>query len=192
MNQPTDDARLDAALRAYAGELPELPAALDDTVMAAVRRRARPAPAPARGLWHRLMTPRTVRVRPVWIPALAAAAIAAWLILPRAPRTTHLVPTVASAPDTVFVHFELTAPEARAVAVAGSFNGWRADALPMARNAAGVWSVTVPLPLGEHRYQFVVNGERWVADPGAPAQADDGFGGSNSVIVVGPKGLVRA
>jgi len=31
-----------------------------------------------------------------------------------------------------------------------------------------------------------------VPDPTAHAQVDDGFGGRNSVIIVGPKGLVRS
>jgi len=90
------------------------------------------------------------------------------------------------------VHFELSAPQARAVAVAGSFNGWRPEALPMRRGTDGTWSVTVPLALGEYHYQFVVDGVRWVSDPTAHALEDDGFGGSNSVIVVGPKGVVRS
>jgi len=48
-----------------------------------------------------------------------------------------------------------------------------------------------PLPIGEHQYQFVVDGRTWRPDSTAHAQVDDGFGGTNSVIVVGPKGLVR-
>ena len=62
----------------------------------------------------------------------------------------------------------------------------------MVRGTAGIWSVTVALPIGEHRYEFVVDQTRWVPDPTAHAQVDDGFGGRNSVIVVGPKGLVRS
>ena len=81
---------------------------------------------------------------------------------------------------------------ARSVSVAGSFNGWRVGALVMSRDANGNWNATVALPVGEHRYQFVVNGNRWVPDPTAHAEVDDGFGGTNSVIVVGPKGLVRS
>jgi 1,4-alpha-glucan branching enzyme len=76
--------------------------------------------------------------------------------------------------------------------VAGSFNGWNAAALPLRRAADGSWEATVPLPVGEHRYEFVVDGQRWIPDPSAQSQADDGFGGTNSVIVVGPKGVVRS
>ena len=163
--------RLAAQARDYAERIAPIDPSLDEMVMAVVRSRA---PA-RRGGFGWLMTPRTVRVRPVWaLPVLAAAAL------------------VRVATDTVFVHFELAAPQARTVSVAGSFNGWQVGALTMTRDANGVWSATVPLPVGEHRYQFVINGSRWVPDPTAHAEVDDGFGGVNSVIVVGPKGLVRS
>jgi len=182
--------RLVAEARAYGVRLRPMPAALDDAVMEAVRRRA---PAGARGPVPWLLAPRTVRVRPIWFPVLAAAAA---LVLWLAPRRPAPVPSVAVAaagvPDTVFVHFELAAPRARSVSVAGSFNGWRTDALAMTRGPGGVWSVTAPLAVGEHHYDFVVDGTHWVPDPTAHRQVDDGFGGRNSVIVVGPKGLVRS
>jgi hypothetical protein len=43
----------------------------------------------------------------------------------------------------------------------------------------------VPLRPGVHDYAFVVDGERWVADPNAP-QVDDSFGGTNSRISLPP------
>ena len=181
--------RLAAQARDYAERIAPIDPSLDEMVMAVVRSRA---PA-RRGGFGWLMTPRTVRVRPVWaLPVLAAAALVVWL----APRAGAPVESPAAlvrvATDTVFVHFELAAPQARTVSVAGSFNGWQVGALTMTRDANGVWSATVPLPVGEHRYQFVINGSRWVPDPTAHAEVDDGFGGVNSVIVVGPKGLVRS
>ncbi len=180
--------RLVADARAYGARLGPMPAALDDAVMDAVRRRA---PQHQAGPLRWMIAPRTIRVRPVWIPALAAAAVLAVLLVPRrAPQAPAAA--VAAATDTVFVHFELSAPQARSVALAGSFNGWRTDAVSMTRGAGGMWSVTIPLAVGEHHYDFVVNGSEWVPDPTAHVQVDDGFGGHNSVIVVGPKGLVRS
>ncbi|HXY19086.1 MAG TPA: isoamylase early set domain-containing protein [Gemmatimonadales bacterium] len=181
--------RLAAEARDYAARLATVDAALDEAVMAAVRDRA--TAERRRGLgW--LLAPRTVRLRPVWVPVLAAAA---GLVLWLAPRGREV--EVAAAParaiaDTVFVRFELAAPQARTVSVAGSFNGWQVGALTMVKDARGVWSATAPLPVGEHRYEFVIDGTRWVPDPTAHAEVDDGFGGLNSVIVVGPKGLVRS
>ena len=182
--------RLLEAVRAYGESLPALDETLDDAVLAAVRHRR---PARRRTGWRWLMEPREVRMRPIWAPLAAAAAVVLlWVGTrgPLGPEAPALTPTAAA--DTVFVRFELVAPSARDVWLAGSFNDWRAEQLPLAAGAGGVWSTTLALPLGEHQYQFVVDGERWIPDPTAHAQVDDGFGGTNSVIVVGPKGVVRS
>ena len=184
--------RLRAEAREYAALLEIVDPSLDEAVMAAVRRHGR---APRRGGLDWLLAPRTLRVRPVWAAALAAAAALVVWLAPRRPAPAPVVeraPAVRTVADTVFVHFELAAPQARSVSVAGSFNGWQVGALAMSRNASGVWTATVALPVGEHRYDFVVDGKQWVPDPTAHAEVDDGFGGRNSVIVVGPKGLVRS
>jgi len=182
--------RLVAEAREYAERLPVLDPTLDEAVMAAVRRRA---PVRRRGGLAWLLAPRTVRVRPVWVGALAAAAALVLWLAPRAPApAVQGAVAVRPVADTVYVRFELAAPTARTVSVAGSFNGWQVGALVMARDSSGLWSATAALPVGEHRYEFVVDSTRWVPDPTAHAQVDDGFGGRNSVIVVGPKGLVRS
>ena len=187
----TFDDRLDEAARALADRLPAIDAALDDRVMAAItgsRQAAGSRVALPRRSW--LFEPRAIQVRPIWGLAMAAA-VAAIVLFPR--PTPHVPrPAVAAATDTVYVHFAITAPQARAVTVAGSFNGWDAASLPLHRSADGSWEATVPLPVGEHRYEFVVDGQRWIPDPRAQSQAEDGFGGTNSVIVVGPKGVVRS
>ena len=183
--------RLATEVRAYAARLEPVSPAAVEAVMAAVRQQPR---AGRGGAWDWLMAPRPVRVRPVWIPALAAAAALALWLVPG--RPTRPAPETGSrliaAPDTVYVRFELVAPQARSVSLAGSFNGWQVGAIPLSRVADGLWATTVALPVGEHRYEFVIDGTRWVPDPTAHAQVDDGFGGRNSVIVVGPKGLVRS
>ncbi len=194
---PADRAEADllaASVREYTRRLRPLDARLDEAVMAAVRTGAAPAPAARPRGWRWLFEPQALRVRPIWAPALAAAAVLAILALGRGPErgATGEGVRVAAVTDTVYVRFQLAAPGARVVAVAGSFNDWRPDALPMLRDRDGVWTVTVPLPVGEHRYQFVVDGAQWRSDPTAHAQVDDGFGGANSVIVVGPRGLVRS
>jgi hypothetical protein len=182
--------RLAEAARAYGESLPPLGARLDEAVMAAVRART-PMAAP-RG-WRWFVASQQVRIRPVFVPLAVAAALALWFFPRSAVQDAAPAAVAAATPrDTVFVRFDLSAPDAREVAVAGSFNGWRPETMQMARGAGGVWTVTVPLAIGEHRYQFVVDGQRWVPDPTAQGLADDGFGGRNSVIVVGPKGVVRS
>ena len=54
--------------------------------------------------------------------------------------------------------------------------------------SSGVWSVTLPLEPGHYEYMFVVDGQRWVGNPAAIEQADDGFGSRNAVLEVLPAG----
>jgi len=186
------DNRLNEAAQQLAGRLPELDARVDDAVMAAVHRRG--APVRRRAGWRWFIEPRNIVVRPLWAAAGLAAAAALVLWIGAHPTGTQALATSStrSPVDTVYVHFSLISPAAHNVSVAGTFNGWDAASLTLRKVANGVWEATVPLPVGEHRYQFVVDGQRWVPDPAAQAQVDDGFGGTNSVIVVGPKGVVRS
>jgi hypothetical protein len=177
--------RLVEAGRAYAARLVPPGEELDAVVMAAVRRTT---PEPG-SVWEWFTTPQPLRLRPA---TLALAAGVAALLLVAVGRMPHregveTAPSVAALPPgTVVVRFELVAPQARRVSLTGSFNGWRPDGIRLTSTKEGVWTVAVPLSPGEHRYLFVVDGERWVTDPRADAQVPDGFGGTNSLIVVGP------
>lgn len=82
------------------------------------------------------------------------------------------------------VKFVLVAPQAAQVSVVGDFNGWSQTATPMTRQG-GTWTAAVPLAPGRHIYAFVVNGEQWMPDPAAPLAPEDGYGVSNSVVLVG-------
>jgi len=174
-------ADLPAALRAEGEEALRLLAAvdrepvtfpgLDTRVLAKLRRRAE-----SPSLWRRLVTPREVRlrVRPWTLVPAFAAALALVLILAQ--------PAATPATSPVTVRFVLFAPDAHEVSLAGTFNQWDPAATPLVRTGSpGVWSATLTLPAGQHQYAFVVDGARWVADPGAPA-VDDGFGRRNSVL----------
>lgn len=140
--------------------------------------------APARRGW----TWRTWRVPDG--PARLSAAAAAVLVVGGALAVRALAPgddaTIAPAPaGTSVVRFELAASGAARVTLVGDFNGWDRLATPMRPGrTADVWTVSLPLERGRHVYAFIVDGERWVPDPGAPMAPADGFGGFNSVIVV--------
>jgi 1,4-alpha-glucan branching enzyme len=83
------------------------------------------------------------------------------------------------------VRFEFIAPTASSVAVAGSFNRWDPRKNPLSGpDKKGAWSVTLELPEGRYEYLFVVDGNKWLPDPGTPS-VDDGLGGRNSIIEVG-------
>jgi len=167
----------------------------EDRVMARMREARAPKRAPL--LW--IMSPSAVRVRPVWIPLAAAALLVVWLAGSRygarsgsgaAPAAAAVAAVPGARSDTVYVRFEFVAPGVQDVRLAGDFTGWRPDKVALERQAGNVWVATVPLAVGEHRYQFVVDG-KWLPDPRAQA-VDDEFGGHNSVIVIGPNGQVRS
>lgn len=81
------------------------------------------------------------------------------------------------------IRFEYAQPEASAVYLAGSFNGWNPEATPFTRDSLGVWSVELGLPAGEHRYRFIVDGE-WRDDPLAQQMVVNPFGGFDGLLVV--------
>lgn len=157
---------------------------LDARVMAAVRRRAE---SPSARAWRWLGAPQEIRIRVrPWVlaPALGAAAALALLVA----RPSSPPPEIAATAESVFVRFVLYAPDARGVALAGTFNEWDPSLTPLVRGSeAGVWTATVALPVGQHQYAFVLDGERWVPDPAAP-RVDDGFGRANSLLAVVPGG----
>lgn len=93
------------------------------------------------------------------------------------------------APATRKVTFVLRQhPEAKAVAVAGTFNSWNPQSTPLIKKGAD-WFVRLNLAPGIYQYKFVVDGQRWTVDPENSRNADDGGGNINSVIVIASEGL---
>jgi hypothetical protein len=160
MSDPTDSI-LDPILTAAVRELkrgPEVPLSVESRVLAELARDARG------------------RRRARWIPWLASAA-AALLILGGAGVLLR------GASPGRSVRFALEAPETRRVAVVGDFNNWDPRATPLEHHGR-TWTVTLSLRPGRYRYTFVVDGARWVADPGRPPAADDDFATPTSVVTV--------
>jgi hypothetical protein len=183
----TADHELDPQVRRAAEALrrPVTPGpGFDTRLMAAVRAEAGGGPID----W--LLRPRAIRVAPLAAVAgalaLASLAVAGtWAVMRPGPAATVATrPPVEPAAAVQPVRFVLAAPGARTVALVGSFNDWDPTATPLRAEAtAGVWVVEVPLQAGRHEYAFVVDGERWLADPSAPTVGDD-FGTPNSVVTV--------
>ena len=183
--------RLTRAVANYATDLRVPDDQLDRAVM---REILAGAPRVHGGAWRWMIAPRMVRVRPAALAAAAAVLVLGLWWASTRPRAIPIVPVAAARmPDTVLVRFELSAPDARQVSLAGSFNRWEAPGIPLRRSTVpGLWTVTVPLSVGEQQYLFIVDGTQWIPDPTAHAQVDDGFGRRNSVIVVGPRGVARS
>ena len=79
--------------------------------------------------------------------------------------------------------FSYNDPEAGAVFLAGTFNGWNATSHPMEKLKSGIWVITVQLGPGTHDYKFVVDGT-WIEDPLNPEFVEDPYGGKNSILTV--------
>ena len=48
----------------------------------------------------------------------------------------------------------------------------------------GIWERREELPPGRYQYKYVIDENNWKEDPNNPQRVDDGFGGSNSLLIV--------
>jgi 1,4-alpha-glucan branching enzyme len=90
------------------------------------------------------------------------------------------------------VIFRYLSPSARTVQIAGDWNNWSAgDAEQgevlvglMERDGRGMWTISVDLPPGRHRYWFVINETGRVLDPANPRVTEDPWGGKASLCIM--------
>ncbi len=142
------------------------------------------ADAPKDSLFGWLLRPRTIRLSPLTSLALAAAAVAVFVMLPA--RAPEALPPGPVAVTQILVEFSLDAPGATTVAVAGDFSGWESNFVLDDANGDGIWTGRIPITPGVHKYMFVIDGTEWVTDPRAQRYSDDGFGNRNAVLAVTP------
>ena len=172
-----------AIVQALRANVPVDAAAFDASVMNAVRRE--PVFAGARR-WRSFHGFAAVSASVAALAAIALFVTVGSGVITRGMHTAHDVP---AAPKRVHVatrtiRFTLVASGASHVVVAGSFNGWNVASTPMRRVGKDTWSTDIPLGAGRYEYQFVIDGNRWIADPHAPRDAGDDFGATNSVVTV--------
>jgi hypothetical protein len=79
--------------------------------------------------------------------------------------------------------FVIYQPDAKGVELAGSFSSWKRIPLKHAGNS-GYWEITLELPEGDHRFSYIIEGERRMADPTIAVRETDDFGGENSILSV--------
>lgn len=74
-------------------------------------------------------------------------------------------------------------PKPDAICVAGTFNDWTIGKTPMTdADGDGEYTATVLLAPGSYQYKVVIGSNGWTQDKaGQDSEADDGFGGKNSI-----------
>lgn len=88
-----------------------------------------------------------------------------------------------SMPELKLAEFCVKLPEAKNVQLAADFTDWDAAPLDMVRFDDGVWSTTVPLPLGTYFYRFLVDGE-WYDDQRAIRGAPNSRGAARAFVEI--------
>jgi len=139
--------------------------------------------------WAILWTSRrlTIRFRPAYGLVVAAVLVTVLVLRPGIGPAGVIAPEAARL---TAVQFRLQAADASDVRLAGSFTNWEATH-ELHESAPGLWTIVLLLPPGVHEYAFVLDGNRWVSDPYAPA-VSDGFGGANSRLVLLPPDDMRS
>lgn len=81
------------------------------------------------------------------------------------------------------MEFTFHAPGAKKVCIAGTFNGWNTNSMPMKKDRNGIWRIKVKLPAGKHEYKYFVDGT-WAQDIPGAEMVPNPFGTRNCVIGV--------
>lgn len=81
------------------------------------------------------------------------------------------------------VEFTFYSPEATYVYVAGEFNGWDTQSLPMKKDKDGVWRSKVKLFPGRYEYKFFAD-NTWVENLPDAETVSNPFGTQNFVVSV--------
>lgn len=189
-----------AAVEMNSNESTEVPSGFTDQVMHKIEQLETEADQRTLGQsirdWFKsLWIPQTINVRPVYGMAMALVLLLAiampFYVAPdsQLQESTNVTEgTIQQASSTaeqeqVWVRFVYIDENAESIEVAGDFNGWEPVALDKQEvNGEQVWTGLVSMNRGEHRYMFVKDGEKWLTDPMAPVQREDGFGNKNAVI----------
>ena len=85
--------------------------------------------------------------------------------------------------ETKEVAFELFAPTAKRVNLAGTFNEWNVEECSLKKDRNGNWHATRSLAPGRYEYLYWVDGA-WQCDPHQKECVPNPFGSWNCVITV--------
>jgi hypothetical protein len=130
-----------------------------------------------------LVRPQTITFVPIkWAPALAVILLLA--VVPRWTSMDNVRKPVAETATTRQASLTLTFehPDARQVALIGTFNRWMPDGLVKTEKRGDVWIFHVDVEPGRYEYAFLVDGQEIVPDPQAAFSRNNGFGTPNSIV----------
>ena len=80
-------------------------------------------------------------------------------------------------------NFFVSAPHAKSVGIAGSFNNWNPNSLKLTRDSQGNWKGSIRLKPGRYEYRVFADGQ-WMDDAGAKESVPNSFGTRNTILVV--------
>ncbi len=89
--------------------------------------------------------------------------------------------------DMIRVTLNVVLPQAKTVAVLGTFNKWGEKPIMLKKAGKGLFIVTLKLKPGIYQYVYQVNGRKIISDPHARMFTDDGFGQVNAILIVRAK-----
>jgi 1,4-alpha-glucan branching enzyme len=81
------------------------------------------------------------------------------------------------------IEFSLYAPHATSIFLAGTFNNWTTNSLPMKKGRDGLWRIKVRMAPGRYEYKFFVDGD-WSQETSSSDVVANPFGTQNGVISV--------
>jgi 1,4-alpha-glucan branching enzyme len=81
------------------------------------------------------------------------------------------------------IEFKVSAPKAKKVQLAGTFNNWSESADPMKKEKSGTWKKVKMLPQGLYEYKYIIDGE-WMLDPECSNTVPNEHGTYNSLFEV--------
>jgi len=86
--------------------------------------------------------------------------------------------------STISHRFVLFQPGVESVEITGSLTNWQA--VPLQKiGESGYWEVTLNIPNQEHRYAYILDQVKTIADPTQLLREKDEFGSMNSILEVG-------
>lgn len=114
---------------------------------------------------------------PRLLAGAAAVVMAVGLTALFAPRPTTTLSPVSH-------RFVVFLPQAEQARIVGTFTDWQPVAMEPAGNS-GYWTITLPLPPGDHRYSYLLDQGQRLLDPTVATREEDDFDGENSLLTIG-------